>query len=360
MKAAVLRGIGESFEIRDDVEIKAPNAGEVRIRLHSCGVCHSDLSIRNGLFEDSSGQLPGVLGHEGAGVVAEVGADVSSLAVGDHVIFSWVTPCGMCSTCVVGQPHLCVTHAMASMSAEPHMSADGQDVHAIVGAFAEEMVVAEAAAIKIDDDVPLDIASLIGCGVMTGVGAVLNTAQVEAGTSVVVFGCGGVGLNVIQGARIAGATEIVAVDLMPEKLEKAKEFGATHQVTPDDLAELSLQLTGGLGFDYAFEVVGRSVTIRAAFDAARRGGTVVVVGAGAPTDEVTFNAMELFMMEKKLLGSFYGSGNVRRDFPRLLKLWRSGQLNLEGLVSQRIKLEDLDEAFDQLERGEVIRSVISL
>lgn len=359
MKAAILRGTGKAFEIRDDVTVDGPHAGEVRIRLHASGVCHSDLSIRSGVIGDGS-QFPGVLGHEGAGVVTEVGAGVANIAVGDHVVFSWVTPCGTCVTCVAGQTHLCMTHMMSTMAASPRLCADGEGVHAAVGAFAEEMVVPEAAAIKIDNDIPLDIAALIGCGVMTGVGAVINTAEVEAGSTVVVFGCGGVGLNVIQGARIAGATEIVAVDLVPEKLEKAKEFGATYQVAPDDLQELSLELTGGVGFDYAFEVVGRSTTIRAAYDATRRGGTTVVVGAGSPTDEVSFNAMELFFMEKRILGSFYGSGNARRDFPRLLKLWRSGQLNLEGLVSQRIQLEDLDEAFDQLERGEVIRSLITL
>jgi S-(hydroxymethyl)glutathione dehydrogenase/alcohol dehydrogenase len=230
--------------------------------------------------------------------------------------------------------------------------------YAGTGTFAEETVVAQEAAIPIDPEVPFDVASLIGCGVMTGVGAALNTAKVRPGSSVVVFGCGGVGISVIQGARIAGATEIVAVDLLPEKAELAQRFGATHGVTAQQLPGVSQEITDGEGFDYAFEVVGRPETIRQAWDNTRRGGTTVVVGAGRMDALVTFSAFELFYPEKKLLGCWYGSADVRTDFHRLLNFWRHGKLDLEGMITRRIDLSEVNEAFEACKRGEVIRSVI--
>jgi S-(hydroxymethyl)glutathione dehydrogenase / alcohol dehydrogenase len=202
------------------------------------------------------------------------------------------------------------------------------------------------------------VASLIGCGVMTGVGAALNTAHVEPGSSVIVFGCGGVGISVIQGARIAGAAEIVAVDLVPEKLEMAKRFGATHAVPPEKVVEIASELTGGDGFDYGFEVIGRPETIRSAYDATRRGGTTTIVGAGAMDAIVSFNAFELFYTEKKLLGCFYGSADVRTDFHMLLRLWRTGKLDLEGMITKRIDISEINDAFDACLSGQVIRQVI--
>ena len=246
------------------------------------------------------------------------------------------------------------------MAITPHFKIDGNLVSGFTGCgtFAEEMIVPQAAAIKVEDDIPLNVVSLIGCGVMTGVGAAINTAGIRPGSSVVVIGCGGVGISAIQGARIAGAAEIVAVDTVPAKLEMAKKFGATHGVLPDELEAAKLEITGGEGFDYALECVGNPATIRGTYDAVRRGGTAVVVGVGRMDQKIEFTAFELFYAEKTLKGSMYGSANVRVDFPRLLRLWRQGKLDLEGMISRRIKLDEVNEAFRAMQAGEVIRSVI--
>lgn len=356
MRAAVLPGLNTPLEVRDDVEIGEPGPGEVKIAIAASGICHSDLSAQNGTLPMP---LPCVPGHEGAGEVVAVGEHVTDVKVGDHVIVSWLPPCGKCRRCVEGQPHLCLTHLL-SFIADPKFAYGENKIpgFAGTGTFAEEMLVPSYAAVPIPSDVPLDVASLIGCGVMTGVGAAINTAKVVPGSSVVVFGCGGVGISVIQGARIAGAAEIVAVDVLEPKLDLARRFGATHASTPDGLDSLKTQITGGEGFDYAFEVVGTPGTIRAAWDATRRGGTTVVVGAGSMTAMVEFSAYELFFMERRLLGSLYGSANVNTDFGRLIRLWREGKLDLEGLITQRIDLADVNDAFEALKRGEVLRSVI--
>jgi S-(hydroxymethyl)glutathione dehydrogenase/alcohol dehydrogenase len=240
------------------------------------------------------------------------------------------------------------------------MRVDGQRAFPALGTgtLAEEAVVPSSAAIKIAKDIPFHMAALVGCGVMTGVGAALNTAQVRPGSSVVVFGCGGVGINVIQGARVAGAAEIVAVDPLTNKHEWAMRFGATHAVTPDDLPAIARDLTGNLGFDYAFEAAGSPELILAAWGAIRRGGTAVLIGSQRPGDTVTFDAFDLYIWEKKLFGCLYGSADVRRDFATVLKLWRAGKLDLEGLVTRRARLDDVSAAFDAMERGDVIRTVI--
>ncbi|MCA1833365.1 MAG: Zn-dependent alcohol dehydrogenase [Actinomycetota bacterium] len=356
MRAAVLPGLNETLQIRDDVEVNGPGPGEVRVRIAASGVCHSDLSLQNGTLPHP---FPVIPGHEGAGEVLSVGDGVTSVKEGDHVIMAFCAPCGDCPSCLRGQPNLCNVIMTDSLT-NPRFVVDGMPHwgYAGNGSFSEEIVVRAEAAIPIPEDVPLDVASLIGCGVMTGVGASLNTAKVTPGSSVAVFGCGGVGLSVIQGARICGAAEIIAVDLLESKRENAKKFGATYAVSPNDLAGLSMQLTGGEGFDYAFEVVGLSSTIRAAWDATRRGGTTCIVGAGKIDDMVMFSAFEIFYMERNLIGSWYGSADVRRDFPRLLRLWREGRLDLEGLISQRIDLSEINEAFEALKNGEVIRSVV--
>jgi S-(hydroxymethyl)glutathione dehydrogenase/alcohol dehydrogenase len=303
--------------------------------------------------------LPFVMGHEGAGKVTAVGDGVTSVAPGDHVILSWMPPCGACPWCIGGQPHLCLTIVAIATMAPPFTVGDEMYfAMSGTGTFTEETVVQQQGAIKIPDDVPLDVASLIGCGVTTGVGAVINTAKVEVGSSVAVFGCGGVGISVIQGARIAGASTIVAVDLADKKLELAKSFGATHSSRPETLSDLSQELTGGRGFDYAFEVVGSAATIKAAYDATRRGGATVIVGVGRAEQIVELSAYDLFFQEKRILPSFYGSADVRRDFPRLLSLWKAGKLDLEGMISQRITLEEVNDAFEAMKTGEVIRSVI--
>ena len=358
MRAAVLHAVGDPrLDLRDDVTAVGPGPGEVKVRVRAAGVCHTDYSARIGLIPVT---LPAVLGHEGAGEVVEVGEGVTDLAVGDHVILNWVPPCGACTHCLRGEPYYCVTHVINAFI-HPRFMVGGAPAFSLVGVgvFAEEVVVHRQAAVKIADDVPFELAALIGCGVMTGVGAALNSAPVRPGDAVVVIGCGGgVGLSVIQGARIAGASVIVGVDTVESKLGVAKRFGATHVATPSSLAEVRAQATGGEGFDYAFDVVASPQTVRAAWGAARRGGAVVMVGAGSSQLTVEFSPFELVFDGKRILPSMYGSANVHRDFDRLLGLWRAGRLDLEGLITHRIKLDDVNDALDALGSPGVIRQVI--
>ena len=355
MKAAVLTELNKDLEIRDDVGLADLGPGQVHLKVVSSGVCHSDLSGQNGTIPTAT---PCVLGHEGAGIVQEVGPGVSDLAAGDHAILSFTPACRVCAACLRGQSQLC--QATMPMMMTPRFVMDGNPIGGFAGCgtFAEEMIVPESAVVKVDDDIPLNVVSLIGCGVTTGVGAAINTADIRPGTSVAVIGCGGVGISAIQGARIAGAAEIVAVDNVPAKLEMAKKFGATHGVTPDELEGAKNEITAGEGFDYVLECVGHPATIRSAYDAARRGGTAVVVGVGRMDQKVDFTAFEFFYGDKTLKGSMYGSAQVRVDFNRLLRLWKYGKLDLEGMISRRIKLDEVNEAFRAMQAGEVIRSVI--
>ena len=358
VRAAVVEAYGqEKAEIRSDVDVAAPGPGQVRVKMHATGVCHSDLSAMAGILPAA---LPCVLGHEGAGEVVELGPGVTGIAPGDRVIISWVPPCGACRTCLRGEPNLCMELTMAAFGS-PNFSIGGNPFFGMAGTgtFAEELTVPQAGCIPLADDVPWEIGALIGCGVMTGVGAALNTAKVKPGSTVAVIGCGGVGIAAIQGARICGAAEIVAIDQVEGKLAWAKKFGATQGVMGDAVQDVLQSVTGGEGFDYVFEVVGRSETIRQAWDLTRRGGTTVVVGAGRMEDMVSFSAFELFFSEKKLLGSYYGSGDVRRDFDLLLALWRAGRLDLDGMITQRLSLDDLNDAFAALKSGEVIRQIIT-
>lgn len=358
MRAATVHETGQpKADVRDDVVLLGPDAGEVRVKIHSTGVCHSDISAMDGTLPQPA---PCVLGHEGAGEVIDVGEGVHDVEVGDHVVIVWIPPCGTCRTCLRGQPNLCQEKSMSAMG-NPRFQVDGTPYfgYAGTGTFSEETVVAAEAVVKIPDDVPFEIGALIGCGVTTGAGAVFNTARIEPGASVAVIGCGGVGISTIQGAQIMGAAEIVGIDMVDKKLEWAKQFGASHGVTPDLVEEVKNELTDGEGFDYVFEVVGRGATIRQAYDLTRRGGSCVVVGAGGLEDMVQFSAFELFYMEKKILGSIYGSADVRYEFPRLLNLWRNGRLDLDGMITQRVGLDDVNEAFDAMKSGEVIRQVIN-
>jgi S-(hydroxymethyl)glutathione dehydrogenase/alcohol dehydrogenase len=358
MRAAVLRNTGDDkLEIRDDVETGPVGPGQVKVDIKATGVCHSDVSAMSGIIPQPAPFIPG---HEGAGVVAEVGEGVTSVKPGDHVIVAWSPPCGHCAFCIDRkQPNLCSNVQMTAILT-PNFILDGAPASGMAGTgtFAQSVVLPEQGAVKIADDIPFEIASLVGCGVMTGVGAAINTAKVTPGSSVVVFGCGGVGIAAIQGARVAGAAEIVAVDLVDHKLEDAKRFGATHGVKPDDLPGLQAELTGGDGFDYAFEAIGIPLTMRAAFDATR-GGTTCVIGAGSMQHEVTFNGFELFFSEKTFVGSYYGSADVRSDFNRILRLWKTGRLDLEGMITRKIGLEDVNDAIAALKAGEVIRQVIT-
>jgi S-(hydroxymethyl)glutathione dehydrogenase / alcohol dehydrogenase len=357
VRAAVLHDVEDAkIEVRDDVEVVGPGAGEVLIKVRAAGVCHSDLSVRNGGLPQP---LPVILGHEAAGEVLAVGSAVTGLAPGDHVIASWQPPCGSCAVCLRNQPHLCFTHAINAYI-NPRFLVGGTPAFGMMGcgAFAERMAVPQEGAVKIADDVPFELAALVGCSVMTGVGAVINTAKVTPGSTVVVIGCGGVGISVIQGARASGASTIVAVDTNEAKQELARRFGATHGVHPDGLAELRGPVTLGEGFDYAFEAVGSPQTIKTAWDATRRGGLTVVVGAGGVDENVELSLFELLHDGKTLTGSLYGEANIRTDFHRLLNLWRAGRLDLEGMITQRIGLDDVNEALTALGRGEVIRQII--
>jgi len=360
VKGAVLFAWGEPLKI-ESVNLKPPRSNEVVVKLVASGVCHSDLSVMRAALPLPP---PVILGHEGAGIVEEVGKDVTDLKPGDHVVLSWVENCGKCHFCTAGHPHLCDANIQSMMAGEEAVfEKDGVAIARMigVGSFAERTVVRASSAIKVPDEVPLDRACLVGCGVMTGVGAAVNTARVRPGETVAVFGCGGVGLNVIQGAALCGAARIIAVDLLPQKLELARQFGATDTINgreTSDVPDAIRSLTGGFGVDYAFEVIGASAVILQAFNSLTRGGKVVVVGVPPLGDDVQLPCFTVALEEKSVIGSLYGSANVRRDMPLLLDLYMQKRLKLDELVSRRIKLEQVNEAFEAMEKGEVARSVI--
>jgi len=357
VRAAVLRGVGSPFEV-EEITLEPCGPRDVRVKMAASGVCHSDLSVQNGTIPF---MFPTVLGHEGSGVVAEVGEAVTRVAVGDHVVLTWMPPCRRCPWCLAGQPMLCTT-GMAESLGGPYASVAGHKLIRGLGTatFAEQTLVPEAQVVAVDAAAPLDLAALVGCALSTGVGAVWHTAKVAPGSTVAVIGCGGVGLSVIQGARLAGASAIVAVDHRAAKLAAATAAGATAVVdsSQGDAVEAIQRLTGGLGVDYAFEVVGQAATIRLAFEAARRGGTAVLVGAGSTTDEVTFSAFELFVSAKTIVGCVYGSTDPDRDFPTLVALVTRGTIDAASMVTRRIALDDINDAFRAMEAGEVVRSVI--
>jgi S-(hydroxymethyl)glutathione dehydrogenase/alcohol dehydrogenase len=358
VKAAVLRNAGDAFSV-EGLRLRALGPRDVHVRVAASGVCHSDLSIQDGTIPHP---LPAVLGHEGAGVVIATGPEVSSVETGDHVVLAWVAPCRTCFFCLRGRPELC-EHGLDHAFSAPYATApDGTEFLAAFGTatFGEETIVPERACVKIDDDFPLELGALVGCGVVTGVGAVCNSARVEPGASVVVVGCGGVGLAAVQGARLAGAAPIIAVDRVASKLELARHCGATETVdaSSGDPVAAVRELTEGRGADFAFEVVGRSETIEAAFEMTRRAGTCTIVGAGSFTDMVQFGAMQLMVGAKTIRGCVYGSADPARDFPELVRLQRAGRLDLDALVTRRIALEDLNDAFRAMQAGEVARSII--
>ncbi|MFJ5778701.1 Zn-dependent alcohol dehydrogenase [Streptomyces sp. NPDC093094] len=358
MRAAVLHETGqEKLEVLDDVEAVGFGPGRVRIRVRATGLCHSDLSAMSGVLPQPA---PFVPGHEGAGEVLEVGEGVTRVKPGDRVVVCWLPACGACPSCLRGQSELCLAGFMNA--AVPNFRRAGGDVFGFAGTgtFAEEIVVDAGCAVPIPDDVPFDIAALIGCGVTTGLGAALNTADIEAGASVAVLGCGGVGISVIQGARLRGAAEIVAVDPVVSRREAALRFGATTAASPDELAEAKQRITGGEGFDHVFEVVGRSATARTAYDSTRRGGTLVIVGAGATDDHLRLNMFELFFDEKRILPSMYGGGDVLRSYERTIALWRAGRIDLEGLITHRVPLAGINEALDQMRSGTALRTCVEL
>ncbi|MGV9230956.1 Zn-dependent alcohol dehydrogenase [Streptomyces nigra] len=358
MRAAVLHETGQDkLDVLDDVEAVGFGPGKVRVRVRATGLCHSDLSAMSGVLPQPA---PFVPGHEGAGEILEVGEGVRGLNPGDRVVLCWLPACGACPACRRGQTELCLAGFMNAGT--PNFKRSGGDVFGFAGTgtFAEEVVVDAGCAVPIPDDVPFDIAALIGCGVTTGLGAALNTADLEAGSSVAVIGCGGVGVSAIQGARLKGAAEIVAVDPVPARREAALRFGATRAVAPDGLADAKQQITAGEGFDYVFEVVGRSATARTAYESTRRGGTLVIVGAGAMDDVLQLNMFELFFDEKRILPSLYGGGDVLRSYERAIALWRAGRIDLAGLITHRVPLAGINEALEQMRTGSALRTCIEI
>jgi NDMA-dependent alcohol dehydrogenase len=361
-KAVLCRELNKPVVV-EEVTVDSPKRGEVMVKLAACGVCHSDLSATNGTIALPP---PLVLGHEGAGEVVEVGEGVTGLAVGDHVVASFIYMCGKCRFCVSGRPVLCLEQHKALTTPLEGTTRVKDAAGKPVGIFSGCGVMAEYATmsvenvVKIDPKIPLDRAALVGCAVTTGVGAVFNTAHVEPGSTVAVFGCGGVGLNVIQGAAIAGAGRVIAIDTMEAKLALAKQFGATETILAkpgEDVAKALKKMTG-IGPDYAFECVGAGALAETAYRAIRRGGKAVVVGVARPTDAMSFKPMTMVFEEKTLQGSYFGSCVPRTDFPKMLNLYMAGRLKLDELITRRYSVDEAPQAFADLESGRNARGVI--
>ncbi len=361
MKAAILNEQPGDLVI-EQLSIDKPGPGEVLIQTVGAGLCHSDLHFMEGLFRT---QMPIVMGHESAGIVQAIGEGVDYVKPGDHVVACLSIFCGQCPQCLSGHPSRCANPKATSRAkdAAPRLTReDGTpvDQFARLGGFAEEMLVHQNALVKVIEEMPLDRACLIGCGVTTGFGAATRTAGVEVGTSVCVIGAGGIGLSAIQGARISGANKIIAVDLSSGKLETAQQMGATHVVNAsetDDVVGEIRELTGG-GVDYSFEAIGRSATVRQAFDMLALGGTATVIGMVPSKEEVTLRGID-FLQEKKLQGSMMGSNQFRTDIPRMIDMYLDGRLLLDEMVSARIPIEDVNQGYEMMRQGEVARTVIT-
>jgi S-(hydroxymethyl)glutathione dehydrogenase/alcohol dehydrogenase len=364
MRAAVMHENHKPLVV-EDVDVESPRAGEVLVRLAASGVCRSDLHALEGASPVS--QPPLVLGHEGAGVVEELGPGVKGLAKGDHVVIALYGPCGSCNECRAGDITNCWSETRTQNmygrmpDGSTRLRVGGQEIAPMCGSgsLAEQSVVREAQLVKIDPDIPLDLACLAGCGVTTGIGAALNIAAVRPGSSVAVIGCGGVGLNVIQGSRIAGAARIVACDTQRAKLDLASDLGATDclEIAAGESISERIRLLFPSGVDYAFEVVGHTPLVTEAFDSTRTGGTTVMVGAPPPGTKVTIDSRVLFS-DRRLLGCMGGGNIPARDIPRIMRLYQQGSLNLEKLVETRIPLDRVNEAFDDLRSGETVRTVV--
>ncbi len=366
IRAAVLDEVNGPFQIAQ-LDLDPPGPGEALVRLHASGVCHSDVSTWNGKI---GSRLPAVLGHEGAGVVTEVGAGVVGVKPGDHVVLSWNPHCGVCEECVRGLSHLC-TAAWAYMfeggllDGSTRLHRDGRDIYhySMVSSFADHAVVPARSCVPIAARIPLDVAALVGCAITTGVCAIWNTAGVRPGERVAVFGCGGVGLSAVLGAAAVGAAPIIAVDRRPDKLEMALRLGATDAVAwaggADETADAVVQVSRG-GVDYAVDAVGAPEIMRAAYLSTRRRGAAVAIGIPRQDDELVIPAISLPRMERRILGSIYGSARPERDFPLILDLYMRGRLPLDKLISHRLPLEGLQEAIDLVTAGAAVRAVLDL
>lgn len=366
VRAAVLNEVNAPLQVVE-VDLEPPRPGEVLVRLHVSGVCHSDVSTANGTI---GSRLPAVLGHEGAGIVEQVGAGVTRVTPGDHVVLSWNPHCGICEECVRGLPHLC-TAAWGAMFEGGLLDGTTRLRHAdrelyhysMVSSFAERAVVPERSCVPIDPQIPLDVAALVGCAVSTGIGAMWNTAGVRPGERVAVFGCGGVGLSAVLGAAAVGAAPIIAVDRRADKLETALRLGATDAVawgaSADETAEAVTRASNG-GVDYAVDAVGAPDVMRAAFLSTRRRGAAVAIGIPRQDDVLVIPALSLPRMERRILGSIYGSVRPERDFPLILDLFMRGRLPLDRLISHRLPLDRAQEAFDLVSAGAAVRAVLEL
>ena len=360
-KAAVLFEVGQPLEI-EELDLEGPKENEVLVKFTASGICHSDYSVRYGVLH---GTLPMVLGHEGAGIIEDVGPGVTDLKPGDHIVASLTPSCGKCGMCKEGKPYICRemgrimgTGAMLDGSTRFKHGDTGVQQLCAIGSFSERSVMPAGSAIKITDAAPLETVCLVGCGVTTGVGAAVNTANVQAGSSVAVIGCGGVGLSIIQGARVAGADIIIAIDPVEEKRDLAKALGATHGVDPgaEDPVKAVRKITG-LGVHNAFEALGRIDTIEQTWSMLRPAGKAIVVGMPSLKETVGLGASGLFA-EKRITGSVYGSAVPSRDIPMYVEWYQDGKLDLDSMITKRIRLEDVNTAFDEMGRGEGARSVI--
>ncbi|WP_432119033.1 Zn-dependent alcohol dehydrogenase [Streptomyces sp. bgisy032] len=356
VRAAVLPAVGSPLEITG-IDLPEPGPGRVRVRLAAAGVCHSDLSLSNGTMRVP---VPAVLGHEGAGTVVAVGEGVTHVAPGDGVVLNWAPSCGACHACSLGEVWLCA-NALNGAADVHARSTEGTDLHPglNVAAFAEETVVRASCVLPVPDGVPLTDAALLGCAVLTGYGAVHHSARVRQGETVAVFGVGGVGLAALQAARIAGASKIIAVDVSPAKEELARTAGATDYLVAGDTTAREIRgLTGKQGVDVAVECAGRAVTIRTAWDSTRRGGRTTVVGIGGKDQQVTFNALEIFHWGRTLSGCVYGNSDPAADLPVLAEHVRAGRLDLSALVTERISLDGIPAAFENMLAGKGGRALV--
>lgn len=364
MRAAVWRDPSKAVTV-EDVELDGMRDDEVRVRIAAAGVCHSDLHIVKGDWDGIAAPL--VLGHEGSGVVTAVGNDVADLEIGDHVVLSWIAPCGKCRACMAGKPVQCLLHAEhVSAGGVLHdgttrLSLNGEPIfhYSGVSSFAEEVIVPATGAIRVRKDAPLDVIALVGCGVATGVGAVLNTAKVEPGASVVVIGCGGVGLSVVQGARIAGASTIIAIDLQGEKLEIASVVGATHTINARETDALEMiRSIAPEGVDYAFDAIGGTITAGQCIAAIGVGGTAVMVGIPRQGTEATFEPQKLVDFDQRILGANYGGIVPSVDIPLLVDRYMNGELLLDQMISARRPLEEAGAAIKDLSSGSPLRQLL--
>jgi len=359
VKAAVMRANNAPLEL-EDIEIDDPGPGEVLLKTVASGICHSDLHVIEGNLPVPP---PCILGHEPAGIVEAVGEGITDFAPGDHVIGCLTSWCGVCKFCTGGRPYLCLTQfAGRPEGSKSRLSTEGGDPifqFANLSSFAEKMLCPERSLVKIRDDMPLDRASLIGCGVMTGLGAALNTVRIPAGASVVIIGCGGVGLAAIQGACIVGAGKIIAVDTQPWKFSLAQKLGATDCIdaTDGDPVAAVHELTGG-GADFVFECIGLVPTVQQAVGMTGRGGTTVLVGVVPLTELVPISAADLTLQEKNITGSYMGSNRFRFDMPKYIDFYLGGRLHLDEMISSRIQLDEVNEAFGRMRKGQAARQVI--